>query len=96
MLTVAFRAQRGLSWEPSPSSSPVLEKANGYTGNSSGDALGRQLKQVLASSCSGSDLRSSTLGILLCTSLGRVPKQVWGAWAFLQSTAGWALWTEVA
>lgn len=78
MLTVAFRAQRGLSWELSPSSSPVLGKANGYTGNSPWDALGRQLKQVLASSCSGSDLRSSSLSILLCTSLGRVPKQVVG------------------
>ena len=78
MLTVAFRAQRGLSWELSPSSSPVLGKANGYTGNSPWDALGRQLKQVLANSCSGSDLRSSSLSILLCTSLGRVPKQVVG------------------
>lgn len=96
MLTVALRARRGLSWELSPSSSPVLGKANGYTGNIPWDALGRQLKQVLASSCSGSDLRSSALGILLCTGLGRVPEQVWGAWASLQSAAGWALWTEGA
>lgn len=52
-----------------PPSSPVLGKVNGYTGKSPWDALGRQLKQVLTSSCSGSDLRSSTLSILLCTGL---------------------------
>lgn len=66
MLTVAFRAQRGLSWEPSPSSSPILGKANG-TGNSCQGCTWQAAEASFGKQLfSGSDLRSSALGILLC------------------------------